>query len=135
MFRSMSSAKAWMKALSPKISGALPLSLSDRSTWNRIRFAFFRKRRHFCPSCHQKRVLEFGAWLCMNVIKKVPRRHFFFSLPKMLHRYFLFDRKRLADLSCCAWESLKVFLQEAVPQKEALIQNRVRSVFFKAAFF
>src|SRR5665647_535764 len=25
--------------------------------------AFSCKRRHFCPSCHQKRVLEFGEWL------------------------------------------------------------------------
>ena len=27
------------------------------------------KRRHFCPSCHQKRVVEFGEWLCMDVLK------------------------------------------------------------------
>ena len=30
----------------------------------------------------------------------------------------LYDRKLLADLSRCAWESLKVFLQEAVPEKD-----------------
>jgi len=24
--------------------------------------AFSCKRRHFCPSCHQKRVVEFGEW-------------------------------------------------------------------------
>ena len=30
----------------------------------------------FCPSCHQKRVVEFGEWLCMDVLKKVPHRHF-----------------------------------------------------------
>ncbi|MFZ2418708.1 MAG: transposase zinc-binding domain-containing protein [Smithellaceae bacterium] len=34
--------------------------------------AFSCKRRHFCPSCHQKRVVEFGEWLCMDVIKKIP---------------------------------------------------------------
>jgi hypothetical protein len=33
-------------------------------------------------------------------------------------RYFLYDRKLLADLSRCAWESLKVFLREAVPEKD-----------------
>ena len=37
--------------------------------------AFSCKRRHFCLSCHQKRVVEFGEWLCMNVLKKVPHRH------------------------------------------------------------
>jgi len=75
---------------------------------------------HFCPSCHQKRVVEFGEWLCIDVLKKVPHRHFVFSLPKILRRYFLYDRKLLADLSLCAWESLKVFLQEAVPENDPI---------------
>jgi hypothetical protein len=26
--------------------------------------AFSCKRRHFCPSCHQKRIVEFGEWVC-----------------------------------------------------------------------
>jgi len=34
--------------------------------------AFSCKRRHFCPSCHQKRVVEFGEWLCEEVLKAVP---------------------------------------------------------------
>jgi len=82
--------------------------------------AFSCKRRHFCPSCHQKRVVEFGEWLCMDVLKKIPHRHFVFSIPKILRRYFLYDRKLLADLSRCAWESLKVFLQEAVPENDPI---------------
>jgi hypothetical protein len=47
------------------------------------------KRRHFCPSCHQKRVVEFGEWLFMYVLKKVPHRHFFFSIPKILRLVFI----------------------------------------------
>ena len=82
--------------------------------------AFSCKRRHFCPSCHQKRVVEFGEWLCMDVLKKVPHRHFIFSIPKILRRCFLYDRKLLADLSRCAWESLKIFLQEAVPETDPI---------------
>ena len=82
--------------------------------------AFSCKRRHFCPSCHQKRVVEFGEWLCTDVLKKVPHRHFIFSIPKMLRRYFLYDRKLLADLSLCAWESLKIFIREAVPEKNPI---------------
>jgi hypothetical protein len=34
--------------------------------------AFSCKRRHFFPSCHQKRVVEFGEWLCQEAIKAVP---------------------------------------------------------------
>jgi ribosomal protein S27E len=82
--------------------------------------AFSCKRRHFCPSCHQKRVVEFGERLCMDVLKKIPHRHFVFSIPKILRRYFLYDRKLLADLSRCAWESLKTFLQEAVSEKNPI---------------
>ncbi len=57
------------------------------------------KRRHFCPSCHQKRVVEFGEWLCEEVLKAVPHRHFTFSIPKILRRYFLYDRSLLSGLS------------------------------------
>ncbi len=71
--------------------------------------AFSCKRRHFCPSCHQKRVVEFGDWLCGNVVKAVPHRHIVFSIPKILRRCFLYDRKRLTDLSRCGWESLKAY--------------------------
>jgi hypothetical protein len=59
-------------------------------------------------------VVEFGEWLCLDVLKKIPHRHFVFSIPKILRRYFLYDRKLLAGLSRSAWESLKVFLQDAV---------------------
>ena len=32
------------------------------------------KRRHFCPSCHQKRVIEFGEHLHEEVLEDVPHR-------------------------------------------------------------
>jgi len=78
--------------------------------------AYSCKRRYFCPSCHQKRAVEFGEWLCGHVLKAVPHRHLVFSIPKLLRRFFLRDRKLLADLSACAWEALKTFLQAAVPE-------------------
>jgi len=64
--------------------------------------------------------VEFGEWLCVDVLKKIHHRHFIFSIPKILRRYFLYDRKLLADLSRSAWESLKVSLQEAVPQNDPI---------------
>jgi len=82
--------------------------------------AFSCKRRHFCPSCHQKRVVEFGQWLCEEILKAVPHRHFVFSIPKILRRYFLYDRRLLSDLSRCGWESLKAIFQETVPQDNAV---------------
>ena len=57
--------------------------------------AFSCKRRHFCPSCHQKRVLEYGEWPLTDVLKKVARRHWVFSIPKRLRIYFMYDRSLL----------------------------------------
>jgi len=69
--------------------------------------AFSCKRRHFCPSCHAKRVIEFGEWLCGNILKKVPHRHFVFSIPKILRIYFLFNRSLLKELSKIYWKIVK----------------------------
>lgn len=44
--------------------------------------AFSCKRRHFCPSCHQKRVVEYSEWLLGNVLKKVPTGNGFSVSPK-----------------------------------------------------
>jgi hypothetical protein len=82
--------------------------------------AFSCKRRHFCPPCHQKRVVEFGEWVCGEVLKKVLHLHFVFSIPKILRRYFLYDRSLLSGLSRCVWESLRMFLGETVPQRGAV---------------
>jgi hypothetical protein len=82
--------------------------------------AFSCKRRHFCPSCHQKRVVEFGEWLCGKVLNVVPHRHFVFSIPKILRKYFLYDRKLLTELSRSAWQSLKLILQATVHEKDPL---------------
>jgi hypothetical protein len=51
------------------------------------------------------------------VLKKVPHRHFVFSIPRILRRNFLYDRKLLHDLSLCVWESLNDFLPEATREK------------------
>ena len=84
-----------------------------------LNLAFSCKRRHFCAFCHQKRVVEFGEWLCEQVLKAVPHRHFIFSIPKILRRYFLYDRRLLSELSHCAWKSLKAFLQITGPEQAA----------------
>jgi hypothetical protein len=62
-------------------------------------------------------VVEFGEWVCGEVLKKVPHRHFVFSIPKILRCYFLYDRSLLSELSRCAWEALRVFFREVVPQR------------------
>lgn len=72
--------------------------------------AFSCKRRHFCPSCHQKRVVEFGEWFLDELALTVPHRHIVFSIPKLIRRCFLYNRKLLAELSRVAWETLKEYM-------------------------
>ena len=64
--------------------------------------------------------MEFGEWLCEEILKAVPHRHFVFSIPKILRRYFLYYRSLLSDLSRCGWESLKVFNQGTTPEQDAV---------------
>jgi len=68
------------------------------------------KRRHFCPSCHQKRVVEYGEWLLSNVPKHIPHRQWVFSIPERLRIYLLFDRKLFAKLSKCAFKVIRAYL-------------------------
>ena len=70
------------------------------------------KCRHFCPSCHQRRVVEFGERLCEEVLKKVGHRQWVFSIPKRLRVYFMYNRKLLAKLSQCAWNVLSLYLRQ-----------------------
>ena len=68
---------------------------------------------YFCPSCHQKRVLQFGAWVAEEVLAPVPHRQYVFTVPKMLRVYFRRDRRLLGKLSQCAAEALKTLFRAA----------------------
>ncbi len=59
-------------------------------------------------------MVEFGEWLCTEVLKHVPHRQWVFSIPKRLRIYFMFDRKLLTKLSRCAWKVLSRYLKQTV---------------------
>jgi|GEM_PF-2882665 len=55
-----------------------------------LRLPFSCKRPRFCPSYHQKRVIEFGEWLCGHVLKHVAHRGSgVFSIPMRLRIHFM----------------------------------------------
>jgi hypothetical protein len=64
--------------------------------------------------------VEFGQWLCSQILKSVPHRQWVFSLPKRLRIYFLLDRKLLAKLSRCTWKVLSAYLKQPVPFDDAV---------------
>lgn len=49
-----------------------------------------------------------------------PRRHIVFSIPTILRRCFLYDRKRLTDLSRCGRESLKAYFTSCSKPYDAM---------------
>jgi hypothetical protein len=87
---------------------------------NEYLLPFSCKRRHFCPSCHQKRVIEFGEYLVEDVLKEVPHRQWVFSIPKRIRTFFMYDRKLLAKLSKCAWNILSDYLKQTVHDDQAV---------------
>lgn len=69
--------------------------------------AFSCLRRYFCPSCHQKKVQQFGEFIRHQVAQKVPHRQIVVTLPKRLRKAFQFDRQLFTSLSQAAWLSLR----------------------------
>lgn len=82
--------------------------------------AFSCRGRWFCPSCHNKKVVQFGHHLKETVLYPVPHRQYVFSVPKILRRFFFYDRKLLGKLSQCAVKSLTKFLQLTLGKKAGI---------------
>jgi hypothetical protein len=82
--------------------------------------AFRCKGRHFCPSCHARRLAEWSLWLDERLLAPVAHRQVVLTLPKRLRAYFLHDRRRLGLLSRIAARTLRGDVQAAVGEREAV---------------
>jgi len=69
--------------------------------------AFSCKQRYYFPSCHQKKVQQFGEFVRHKVVRKVPHRQIVVTIPKRLRRAFQYDRNLLTDFCQAAWLSLR----------------------------
>lgn len=69
--------------------------------------AFTCKTRHFCPSCHQRRVRGTSEWIARAVCHDVPHRQFVFTIPKVLRGIFRKRRSHLTILFRTATECLR----------------------------
>ena len=68
--------------------------------------AFTCKGRHFCPSCHQRRVRSTSDWIATAVCHEVPHRQFVFTIPKVLRGIFRKRHQLLTHLFHTATETL-----------------------------
>jgi len=91
--------------------GRLPARVRCPDCHHEYLLAFSCRGRWFCPSCHAKKVVQFAAHLQENVLYPVPHRQYVFSIPKIIRRYFLYDRKLLGKLAKCATTSLTTFFK------------------------
>jgi len=69
------------------------------------------KTRAFCPSCHAKRLEEWGEWMRETLLLDVPHRQVVFTIPKMLRLFFKFKRRLLGDLCRCAVRAILLYFQ------------------------
>ncbi len=82
--------------------------------------AFSCHARWFCPSCHAKKVIQFGQLLKDTILYPIPHRQYVFTIPIMLRVYFKHDRQLLTKLCRCAYDSLLVFLLNLIGLKEGV---------------
>ena len=68
--------------------------------------AFRCQGRHFCPSCHARRLAEWSVRLAERLLAPVAHRQVVLTLPKRLRAYFVHDRRRLGLLSRIAARTL-----------------------------
>jgi ribosomal protein S27E len=91
------------------------------------RFVIFSCRtRGFCPSCHSKRLEEWGEWMREELLLDVAHRQVVFTVPKMLRIFFKYNRKLLGDLCRCAVKTLTVYFKAV--SDEDLVPGIIASI-------
>jgi len=86
------------------------------------------RTRGFCPSCHAKRLEEWGEWVRETLLLDVPHRQVVFTIPKMLRPFFKYKRRLLGDLCRLALRTLTRYFaalagSELMPGVIAAIQT------------
>ena len=64
------------------------------------------RSRGFCPSCHAKRLEEWGEWMREELLLDVPHRQVVFTIPRMLRIFFKYKRGLLGQLCQAAVKTL-----------------------------
>ena len=69
------------------------------------------RTRGFCPSCHAKRLEEWGEWMRETLLLDVPHRQVVFTIPRMLRIFLKYNRRLLGSLCHCALRSLARYFE------------------------
>jgi len=71
------------------------------------------RSRGFCPSCHAKRLEEWGEWMRERLLLDVPHRQVVFTVPKRLRLFFKYKRRLLGKLCRAALRALSRYFEVA----------------------
>ena len=75
------------------------------------------RTRGFCPSCHAKRLEEWGEWMRETLLLDVPHRQVVFTIPRMLRLFFKYNRRLLGELCRLALRSLISYFEAVTGSK------------------
>ena len=77
--------------------------------------AFSCKTRGLCPSCGQRRAIEWAERMVEFVLPSVPYRQLVFTIPIALRKPFLFDRSLYGQLCRVAYGATRDYMRERAP--------------------
>lgn len=70
------------------------------------------KARGLCPSCGQRRAIQWAERMVQEVLPVVPYRQLVFTIPRRLRKYFLFDRSLYGELCRVAYAATVEYLRQ-----------------------
>ena len=73
------------------------------------------RSRGLCPSCGQRRAIEWAERMVEEVLPLVPYRQLVFTIPVALRKSFLFDRSLFGELCRVAYASTRDFMRSRAP--------------------
>ena len=73
------------------------------------------RTRGLCPSCGQRRAIEWAERMVEEVLPLVPYRQLAATIPIALRRAFLFDRSLYGDLCRVVYASTRDYMREHAP--------------------
>jgi hypothetical protein len=73
------------------------------------------RARGLCPSCGQRRAIEWAGRMVEEVLPLVPYRQLVFTIPVALRKSFLFDRSLFGDLCRVAYACTGDFMRSRSP--------------------
>gem|GEM_PF-1760288 len=73
------------------------------------------------PSCHTKKVVQFGELLRENIFYPLPHSQYVFNILTILRKFLLCNRKLLSILCKAAADSLQIYLRTVTGLKDSIV--------------